>query len=271
MNEKHLWLISVAAVLALAQGTCRAEAGNPLTDHLSLSVGTFLLNQETEVRVDGEAGSGTDVDLEDSLGLGDTDRWRIDGYWRFLPRHKLRAMYFDTSRRESHQIDEDIVIGDTTFPIDAVVETDFGTTVTTLSYEFAFLRGDSYELAGLIGIHNLKFELDVTAELGGQTGTLEESAEANGPLPVFGLSGIWRFHENFYADAQVQYFQIEIDPYDGRLSDYNVSLVWQPLEHFGFGVGYNKFNTHVSVDDDDFDGDLRWDYGGARIFVTGSF
>jgi|RhiMetdeSRZDD1v2_1073273.scaffolds.fasta_scaffold466802_2 hypothetical protein len=271
MKARYLWSISAAAVLAVAQGTCLAEAGDPLTDHFSISLGTFLLNTSTDIRVDGEARTGTDLDLETDLGFDDTDRFRLDGYWRFLPRQKLRLMYFDTRRSETTQLDRDITVGDTVFPLDAVVDTTFDTTVTTVSYEFAFLRGDKYEFAGLFGIHNLKFEFDMRAESQGQVGTLQESADANGPLPVVGLSGIWRFHDKFYLDAQVQYFRISIDPYDGRLSDYNASAVWQAFKHVGFGLGYNEFVTKVGVDGDNFDGDLRWRYGGARIFVTGSF
>jgi hypothetical protein len=180
-------------------------------------------------------------------------------------------MYFNTDKSETRQIDRDLSVGDTVFPINAVVDANFKTTVTTAAYEFAFLRGDKYEFAGLFGIHNLKFEFDMRAESQGQAGELHEDADANGPLPVFGLSGIWRFHDQFYLDAQVQYFRISIDPYDGRLSDYNVSAVWQAFKHVGFGVGYNRFTTHIGVDGDNFVGDLDWTYDGARIFAVGSF
>ena len=33
------------------------------------------------------------------------------------------------------------------------------------------------------------------------------------PLPVLGLRGLWRLSNNFYVNAQVQYFYIEFDPY----------------------------------------------------------
>jgi hypothetical protein len=271
MNPRYLWSISVTVALAAAHGTCLAEAGDPLTDRFSISLGTFLLDTSTDIRVDGEASTGTDLDLETDLGFDDSDRFRVDGYWRFLPRHKLRVMYFDTRRTETTTIDEDISVGDTVFPINAEVETTFKTTVTTASYEFAFMQGDKYEFSGLFGIHNLKFEFDMSAESQGQSGTLEETADANGPLPVFGLGGIWRFHDKFYFDGQVQYFSIEIDEYDGRITDWNASAVWQAFKHVGFGVGYNDFVTHIGVDGSNFEGDLDWRYSGARIFVIGSF
>src|SRR5262245_29485328 len=79
MNARYLWSISVGAALAVAQAPCLAEAGDPLTDHFSVSLGTFLLDTSTDIRVDGEANTGTDIDLDTDLGFDDSDRWRIDG------------------------------------------------------------------------------------------------------------------------------------------------------------------------------------------------
>ncbi len=47
--------------------------------------------------------------------------------------------------------------------------------------------------------------------------------------------------------------------------------MWSPIKHFGLGAGYNEFVTHVDVSANRFDGNLRWRYGGARIFITASF
>src|ERR1700739_3921045 len=89
--------VALVLLLAAAPGISLAEAGSPLTDTLSLGFGTFIVNTRTDIRVDGSGGiTGTDVNLERDLGLGDTTRFRIDGYWRFAKRHKIRVMYFDT-------------------------------------------------------------------------------------------------------------------------------------------------------------------------------
>jgi hypothetical protein len=263
-----LWL---AVVLGSTSRICAADPDNPLTNRFSISAGTFLLDTATRVRVDGEASTGTELNLERDMGLGNTDRFRLDAYWRFKERHKLRVMYFDTSQSGSRTIARDITFRDTTYPVNAEISAEFKTTVAELAYEYAFVRREKWELAGSFGLHNLKFELGLSASGATQAASLSNSASADGPLPVLGLHGIWRFTNSLYADAQAQFFKINVSPYDGRLEDYTASLIWQPLRHVAFGAGYNEFVTRLAVDGSRFDGDMRWRYGGARVFVTASF
>jgi hypothetical protein len=263
-----LWL---AVVLGLTSRICLADPDNPLTNRFSISAGTFFLDTSTRVRVDGEASTGTEVNLGRDLGLGNVDRFRVDAYWRFKERHKLRAMYFDTSQSGSRQITKEITFQDTTYPIDAEVSARFDTTVTELAYEYAFVRKETWELTGSFGLHNLKFKLGLSASGATQAASLSNSASADGPLPVLGLRGVWRITDSLYADAQAQFFKISVSPYDGRLEDYAASLVWQPLRHVAFGAGYNEFVTRLEVSGSRFKGDMRWRYGGARVFITASF
>jgi hypothetical protein len=260
---------TLALLLAAAPGVSLAEAGSPLTDTLSLGLGTFVVNTGTDIRVDGSGGiRGTEINLERDLGVGDTNRFRLDGYWRFAEHHKIRVMYFDTDRTVSHVLSRDITFQGTTYPIDAHMETRMRTSVTEVAYAYAFVHNDHWELDGTAGIHNLKFSLGLTGNLQNLQISKSQSASANGPLPVIGIEGIWRLVDTLYLDAQAQFFRISISPYDGRLEDYNVSLMWQPLQHVAFGAGYDQFVTRVDVSADSFNGNLRWRYSGARIFVT---
>jgi hypothetical protein len=263
--------IVLPLLAVVGSGIVRAEGLNPLDDRFSLSLGTFMLGTSTQIRVDGTTGRGTEIDTERDLGINDADRFRVDGYWRFAERHKVRLLYFDTTNSASKTLQRELSIGDTIFPLDLTIESSFETRVAELAYEYAFVRRKNYEIAGTVGVHDLRFALDVSQRNNTQTLELSRDADASGPLPVIGLRGMWRFHPNFYLDAQAQFFKISLDPYDGRLDDYTASLVWTPFKHVGLGVGYNEFVTRVDVSADRFNGNLRWRYGGARIFVTASF
>ena len=263
----------VPALALLAPAGALADPSAPLSDRVSVSVGTFMLETSTRIRVDGSTGNGTVIDGQRDLGLQDSDRFRIDAYWRFRQRHKIRLMYFDTKHSSGRTIDRDLHVGDTVFPIEARLEGSLETRVGELAYEYAFLRRDNYEVTGSIGVHNLRFALDLSASqtASGQALGLERVAHAEGPLPVVGLRGLWRLSDRFYIDGQAQFFRLSFDPYSGRLEDYTASLVWMPFRHVGFGVGYNVFVTRLDVSANQFDGDLQWRYGGARIFATASF
>jgi hypothetical protein len=269
-SRRRYWLPAAAVFLAAAAPASYAEAGNPLNDTFSISLGGFLLETDTTLRVDGDV-RGTEIDAGRDLGLQDADRFRLDSYWRMTPRQKLRLMYFDTSAEQTRNLDRTIIVDDEEYLIDAEVTGSIETQVIALSYEFDFLQGDNYELGGTFGIHNLKFELGLEAEANGAQVAASSTAEANGPLPVIGLHGVYRINDKFYLDGGIQYFSISFDPYDGSVTDFTASVVWQATKHFAFGAGWNQFRTKVEVDGDRFDGELKWKYGGARIFVTASF
>jgi hypothetical protein len=264
---------ALAAFSLLLPGAALAGGNDPLDDRVSVSLGTFLLETETRLRIDGATGRGTEFDAEGDLGLHDADRLRVDAYWRFANRHKLRVMYFDTHRSAQHTVDRDLQVGDTVFPLDANLEASLETRVGEIAYEYAFLRKKRFELSASLGVHNVRFDLGMAASQtsSGRTLEAEHSAAANGPLPVLGLHATWRLGERFYIEGQAQYFRLTFDEYDGRLEDYTASLVWSVFEHAGIGIGYNEFVTRLEVDAPRFDGDLRWRYGGMRIFVTASF
>jgi len=262
-----------ALLLTMPGGVALAAAGNPLTDRFSVSLGAFFIGTSTDVRIDGTGGRGTEFNVERELGFDDTDRFRVEGYWRFWNRHKIRALWFDTDRNSTRTLDETLQVGNSVFPIQATVNAHFNTQIAELAYEFAFLRRDTFELGASIGVHHLSFDLGITASAsstGTEVGT-SQTTEADGPLPVVGLSGIWRISDRFYLNGQAQYFQISIDPYDGNIQDYNLSIVWSAMKHVAFGIGFNKFIMHVNVEADRYDGSLRWHYQGGRAFVTASF
>jgi hypothetical protein len=265
-------LPSAAALLAAVAPAVHAESGNPLTDRFNIQLGGFLLSTETTLRVDGEFDQGTEIDSERDLGLKDSDRFRIDAYWRIAPKHKIRLMYFDTSNSADKTLERTIEFNDTIYNVGLDVHAKTETQVTELAYEYTFMKRETYDLSGSFGIHNLKFQTFLGGELNGNPlPNLQNTAEANGPLPVLGLHGVWRFNDQFYIDAMAQYFSISFDQYDGSVTDLTASAVWQFSKHVGVGAGWNNFITKVDVDGDNFHGMLRWKYGGARIFVTASF
>jgi len=260
-----------------AEETSAAER-NPLDSRFIVDVGYFFLSTDTRVRVDGETSDqvGSDINFDDTFGVGDFDRFRVDGLWRIAPRHLIRAMYFQNNRHATRSIERDVNFQDETFPVGATADARSELTVAQLSYEYAFLRRENYELAGGIGIHYLDLGLSLDATIAAQGNQASRSADVGAstqaPLPVLGLRWMWRLPHNFYVAAQAQYFYLKFDPYAGSLTDLKATVVWQATDHVGIGVGYNDFGFRFDINDKrDFDGRLRWNYGGAMAFATFMF
>lgn len=269
--------LAAAAVCCMADVAGAAER-DPLETKVIIDIGWFFLSSDTRVRVDGETSDaiGTDIDFDDTFGLGDFDRFRAEAYWRIADRHAIRGMYFENNRSNTRESDREIDFGDETFPVDASVTARSELTVLQLSYDYAFVRRDNFELAGSIGVHMLDMGLSLAATAttsgGSATRSVGENATTEAPLPVLGLRGVWRLPHNFYLTAQVQYFQVEFDPYSGSITDLKATAVWQATDHLGVGVGYNDFGVRFDIEDErDFNGRLRWNYGGVVAFATVMF
>ena len=173
LNESRAWPLlcpGPAAVLcaALLSGppSARADgAADVLNDSFYLSLGSFTLKIDTKVRLNGEDLDGSLVDWEQTFGSGDVTRIRIDGHWRLADRHKLRFLWFNSSRSDSRRIEHEIDSGDETFPADTRVDARFDFDTYELAYEYAFLRRPGYELAGSIGLHPTDLALALSARV----------------------------------------------------------------------------------------------------------
>jgi len=253
------------------------DAPNILTDSFHLSVGTFAFTNETEIRFDGDTISGTPIDWEDTFGGGDQTRFRVDGHWRFgdSGRHKLRFMWFNSSHSGSKVLEEDINFGDETFPVDAKVRAESGFDIYQLAYEYTFLKRDTYELDGSIGLHYASLSSSLSAKAATSGGNLEgdikRESSVDAPLPVIGVRGLWTLPHNFFIDAGAQFFALSIDQYDGSLQDYRVMVTWQPKKWLGIGLGYNQFNVDLDVDGDKLNGNLNWKYHGPMLSYSAVF
>ena len=268
--------LAASGFLLLAPAVALAEdAPNFLDDRFHLMLGSYIVNTDTEMQLDGDAGTGTTVNWEETFGGGDVTRFRIDGQWRFADRHKARFMVFNSSRSESATLNEDIDFGGETYPVNARVDAEFQFDIYELAYEYAFLRRETYEVAGSFGVHYTTLTAELKAKASTSNGTisadLKEEGSVDLPLPVFGLRGTWGLPHNFWLDAGAQYFALSIDEYDGSVQDYRVGLTWQPKKWLGIGLGYNVFRVDVDVDRNNFKGSLDWQYDGPILSYSAMF
>lgn len=264
--------IALAAVAPLASAD---EAPNLLTDTFQISIGTFGIDSQPSVELNGSTGGGDRVDFDRELGGGDAFRGRLDAQWRFAERHKARFAVFGLSQSRDRVLDRDIEWGDQVYPTDATVEFDSSFWVAQGIYDYSFLRRDNYEIGASIGVHwtSLSTTIKLKADVNGNpvNDRRKESASVNVPLPVIGLRGQAALPYNFWVEASAQYFALSIDEYDGNLQDYRVFVTWQPHKWVGVGVGYERFTVDVDVDKDNFNGSLDWTYDGPMVFYSVSF
>ena len=253
----------------LAFGTSTAMAQAKDYDMFSLSVGVFITDRNSDTRIDASSGTrGTDVDLENELGLGNSDSvFRIDGYYRFAEKHRFDFSAFDLSRRATAALRRDIVWNGTLFPISADVDSDFDLKIYKAAYNYAFMQGDKGYLGATAGLYIADFTSSISAPALGE----REVGDATAPLPVFGLRGDYRFSERWSFRASGEVFLFEYDDYDGSLYDIYAGLDYQLFGHVALGVGVNSVRLDIGVTKQNLTGDLDWRYDGALLFLKFDF
>jgi hypothetical protein len=265
----------VVAVLGGVLGVAEADELDPLSSTFVVDIGWFFVSTDTRLSVNGETSdtTGSDVDFDDTFAVGDLDRFRGEAAWRFADRHVVRAMYFQNNRSGTRTLDRNVTFRGQTYPVNASVTATSELSIAQLSYDYAFMHKPTYEVAAGIGIHYIDIAFGLDGEIAASGAALAGSREARAttaaPLPVVGLRALWRFAPDWYLTGQAQYFHLNFEPFEGSLLDLKASVVWQFAEHVGVGVAYNDFGFRVDVDNENrFNGQLRWDYGGAIAFVS---
>ncbi len=277
-RNRYLLFTACGAALMWAGAPAAQAADEPnlIQEKGQISLGTFFNSNNIKISVDGEAGEqGTTVEWGDSFGNAEETRFRLDGLWRFSDRHHLRMMYTDFSTSTTRTSSRDIEWQGDLIPVDATVKAGISFEIIELAYEYAFKHSDKFELTGSAGLHYATFGASLTADVdaggGGGTVTRGGKASVDLPLPVFGAHGMWRMGQNFYFDAQAQFFFLTVDEYGGDIINYRGAFIWQPKKLLGVGVGYDSFKIKVDVNKTNFTGNLDWTYSGPQAFLNFAF
>ncbi|KPK56695.1 MAG: hypothetical protein AMS22_00030 [Thiotrichales bacterium SG8_50] len=251
----------------------------PGEEKFTVSAGIFLTSFDTRVQVDNaDLDVGDDIDLEDDLDLKDSEVifWG-GGIWRFKPRHQLAVSYFNWSRDATATALEDITIGDETFPVGAEIQTDFKFQSIPVTYGYSFIKSRKNELAATVGLHwnsiNLSFAAD--AFVGGEGTDGKVSAKADAPLPLIGLVYSHYLNDRWILSLHGEVFSIrlseDVSSFSGSLANTRASAEYLVINNLSVGLAVNWFQLDVEVQSDDWQGELKYEYFGPQLYVTGRF
>ena len=269
---------SAAADRELASDTLvkeRPPVASPITDRFALRATWFKGSADTRVRLDPSVVvpgiTGTPIHAEDLLGLDDAiDLGRMELYFRFGARTRLRVDYFKLNRFGSTVLDEDIVFGDDIYLTGENIESTLDYRSLSFTFLHSFLKRESFELAAGIGVYLV--DAQAAAEAVDRNAREEESGVA--PVPTLALDGTWRFARRWSVAARGQYFSASYDGIDGTLGEYHLDVQYRWKPNFTVGLGYTKLDVDISVDPasgHDFPGLFKLNTDGPEFFLRVSF
>jgi hypothetical protein len=260
----RLGLLSSLAVLAQAlplAGNAQPTRGE---ERAGILVGAFITDRESTTRLDSGSSDGTEIDLEDDLGLeSSTSVARLGGYVWLGERHRLDGGYFNLDRESSFPIDETIEFGDEVFTINTVVETESKLSIIKADYTYAVVARDRGYLGLTAGLYIADTSMTIRQATLGQA----ESEDVTAPLPLFGLRGDYAINDRITLVGAAQWFGFEAEDVDGRLTDFYVGADYGFGQRMAVGLAYNRVSMNLgAIEDGGRNSRLDWGYDGFLLY-----
>jgi hypothetical protein len=256
----------VAAVVGLATIDAWAEE---LPDQWAFRAGGFFVrNYETTLRLDSTGlPLGTTVDFGDTLGGDSTANvFRLDGYYRFNPRHRMDMSYYRIERKGSRAIDAEIRWGDEIFVVNDVIATEIDSGVLKLGYTYSFYHNDDVELGLSAGLHASILRASMSDSSG-----VAEAESVTAPLPVFGFLVEYHIKPRWTAKVASEFFFIDVFGIRGALTDSLIVTEYRFTRHLGAGIGLNHFGNALQFEGDNLVLSMRGAFTGLLAYLSASF
>jgi hypothetical protein len=264
-------LSKVFVRLSLFVAACLFATGSPAEqsnhwideDKFKFSIGTFITDYDSEFRLTSSTlGKGTSLSFEDDLGLEESNEViRLDGHYRFSPRHRLEFSYLDLSRDGKTVTTRPLIIDDTLFRRGSTLNTKFDFQVLKLAYAYSFWQTEKFDLSASGGMYTFDIDLQVKSADG-----KKESGDGTAPFPMFGLHLDYRLGKEVYFSTSFEYFVINESDFEGELTDARIGIEYRAFQNIGFGLGYNAVTIYA--EDTDGDDEFDYEYDGILVYIS---
>jgi hypothetical protein len=257
------WIFAALGVglLPPLAASAQPKAGG---ERAGIIVGAFITDRQSSTRFDSDAGDGTDIDMEDDLGLeSSTNVARLGGYVWLGKRSRLDGAYFDLSRSAAIPIQETIDFGDETFQINTVLNTESDLTIIKGDYTFAVLVKDRGYLGVTAGLYIAESSFALSQPTLGRA----ESESVTAPLPLFGVRGDYAINDRITLTGAAQWFGYSTEGFDGNLTDFYVGADYGFGKRMAVGLAYDRVSMNIGAEDTSgFSGQLDWGYDGFLLY-----
>ena len=272
--------VRCVAALSLAATGLLGGASAQATDRaIELRGGWFFPQFNTDLRVDSNLGVGTNINLEDDLGLeSSAHTWFAGLQWRFFARHRLAVEYWKSERSSTHTLNKSITVEDENYAAGATISTTFNLEMVPVSYSYSFIKTDRHELAASIGVHWSRLEFGLAGNLNTAVGGVAQddgnasvSTSPDLPLPLIGADYGFKINDDWKLSTRAGYFSMNINDIDGSLIAAGIETEYWFSKHVAAGAGVDYFRLDVSANVDDFRGDAQYSYIGPKAFLKVGF
>jgi hypothetical protein len=248
--KRALGAFALLAFVPAARGLLAQDTRNHLYDKWQFTAAGAVVIFGSEMRIDGPNGNGTDIQLENDLGLAkEKFQGRFAGRFRIGHRSELEAGYLLARRNAENTLTRDIVFTDTTYTAGLDVKSTFNADNLFLAYRYAFIAKEKTQIGAGIGLGAIFFKtsIEAVAGIGGATASYARERSLTGPTGSLGLFGRFRVGDDWYIESEARAIWIGIDRFDAYVLDANGAIRWFPWNSWGFEAGYSYNGVRLDV------------------------
>lgn len=259
----------------------RDKKGRDYPDRFGIFVGAFRvkgIDIQAQVSPKNIPGVGAIINFNDDLGMDNNDdSFRIDGYYRFTPRHRIDFAWYETRVEGERTVTRNIEWNGQTYPVGARVSSFFEQTTYKVNYLFSFYHNEKVELGVGAGLHitdlatGLKVENISDVPILDPDINLKGDVSATAPLPVGSLLLEYRILPRFAVRLRNDWFALDYDGYKGVFIDSFVTFEYQVIRNMAIGLGWDRVKLDVTGDEDDRRWDVDVDYDGYMFYLKAMF
>src|SRR5687768_17139762 len=213
MPDKTLMILGTATILGTAAFAAPASA-QTMEDKFWIQATGFLANVDTDVRISSAANPtlGTQLDLEDDLGLDDSSLLpAIYAGAKLGGGFVITGEYYSLGRDSTATISRNITIDDVTYPVNGSVTAGFDTAIYRFTVGYTFVRNETVEVGAAIGFHATELEFSISGQ--GSTGGAPVTSQVRrkdvlAPMPTVGLYTTFEAMPRVTINARVDYLSL---------------------------------------------------------------
>ena len=275
-NKKYFAALWMLCIFLTMVNLVRAE--EPLPDKFKIAIGGYAVGRydSTMSLTEPTLGAGVSISPEDTLGLDLKQTvTRLDGYYRFTPKHALTYSWYNINSTGNKTIDEEFEWLDengnsVTIPIGAQANTDLDYDIYKIGYLYSFYHNDKVELAAGAGLHitSISVALDVDTT----SGPLDtKNIKSTVPLPVLSFGLTYHVTPKFMWYLKSEVFAISIDDWSGTYTDSTLAMEYRAWKNVGLGAGLGSNALKIIEETGDYKFQYENRISGLNLYVAAYF
>ncbi len=277
--------VTLAAVPAVGQPPADAPAPqlstrqswNGLPDRFQVDAGYFRLNATSTLRLQGTAGTATDLGFEKDLGVPKTANtlW-LDTTIRVGRRSQFKVGYMSFTRQgTAHTLARDFTWDDQVYTAGLTANGSLETELFSTYYRLSIIKRDRFEIGPAIGLGWLKLTASVAAQgsltlPGGQVKSvsLDESGSLGVPTADIGAFFNAWLAKRVVLRGDFLYIFVTPGDWDASVKDGRIAVDFYPWRHLGFGAQYkyNEYRYDRKLQQASLGGSIA--YQGVQVFAS---